>query len=59
MTDNNGKTVAVGDTVKHRWRDYPNGVIQRIDDGCNAVAWADFGREFPTIIISSDIVKID
>jgi hypothetical protein len=43
MKDNNLKEVKVNDFVKHRFRDYPKGKIVRIEDGCNAVCWVDFG----------------
>ena len=60
MTDNDGKTVMVGDTVKHRYRtNLGNGTITEISDGCNATAWVDFGQEFPSIVCRLDIIKVD
>lgn len=64
MEDNNSITVEIGDTVKHRYRDYPPGIIIKLLDGCNAVCWVDFGEKVMgkthlTICISTDIVKVN
>lgn len=62
MTDNNLNNIVVGDIVKHRHRDYPIGTIIKIEDGCNAVCWVDFGEKVLgkthlTICVKQDIIK--
>ena len=62
MVDYNLKTVDIGDSVTHRWRDYPTGKVVKIEDGCNAVCWVDFnqtvlGKKHLTICVKTDIIK--
>jgi hypothetical protein len=63
MKDNNLKEVKVGNFVKHRFRNYPKGKIERILDGCNAVCWVDFGetvsgKKHLTICGQFDIISL-
>ena len=63
MEDYNKNHISTEDTVKHRFREYPIGKVIKIEDGCNAVCWVDFGekvldKQHLTICISSDINKI-
>jgi len=62
MTDYNLNKVNIGDTVIHRFRDYPKGTVIRIEDGCNAVCWVDFnetvlGKKHLTICSKEDLIK--
>ena len=63
MTDNEKNPINVGDMVKHRFRpNYPMGKIVKIEDGCNAVCWVDFGqmvlsKKHLTICAKMDILK--
>ena len=65
-------SIAVGARVQHRHQrkaghdkfGYPTGAllqgtVVRIAEGCNAVYWVDFGKEFPTICSKSDITMIE
>lgn len=65
-------SILVGSQVRHRHQrktgcdkfGYPTGkllegVVRRIDEGCNAVYWVDFGKEFLTICCASDIKTVD
>jgi hypothetical protein len=61
--DNNNDTITIGDVVKHRFRNYPNGTIEKIASGCNAVIWVDFGetvcnQKHLTICSKIDIIKV-
>lgn len=60
--DNNNNTITIGDVVKHRFRNYPDGKIEKIASGCNAVIWVDFGemvcgKKHLTICSKEDLVK--
>ncbi len=63
MVDNNSIRISVGDSVKHRHREkYPIGTVAKIEDGCNAICWVDFGelvlgKAHLTICTKYDIVK--
>jgi hypothetical protein len=63
MEDYKSNNIEVNDSVGHRFRpDYPMGKIVKIEDGCNAVCWVDFGqlvsgKKHLTICIKSDIIK--
>ena len=63
MTDNNNIEIKEGDSVNHRFRNYPIGKISKIQDGCNAVCWVDFGEKILnkthlTICTKDDLIKI-
>jgi hypothetical protein len=65
IKDNNSNNISIGDSVKHRFRDgYSIGVVERIEDGVNAVCWVDFdqkvlGKKHLTICTKFDIVKVN
>ena len=51
-------TFKVGQVVRHRHRSlYPSGTVKRVEEGCNAIYWVDFGCEFLTICTSLDITE--
>lgn len=63
MTDYQQQEIIIGDSVTHRFRpQYPKGKIMKIDDGCNAVCWVDFGelvldKPHYTICSKFDLIK--
>ena len=65
MTDVNDNEIKIGDKVKHRHQSkYSDGIIIRIEDGCNAICWVNFGvlmmgKPHLTICSKYDIIKID
>ena len=64
MTDYNLNDIKLNDSVKHRFKpNYGIGEVIKIDDGCNAVCWVDFGelvlgKKHLTICIKTDIIKV-
>ena len=63
MRDSIGNIININDNVKHRFRpNYSIGKVVKIEDGCNAVCWVDFGekvlnKKHLTICIQKDIIK--
>ena len=46
MRDSIGNIININDNVKHRFRpNYSIGKVVKIEDGCNAVCWVDFGEK--------------
>ena len=63
MLDSNQIKVSSGDFVLNKHRsDYPIGIIEKIEDGCNPICWVDFkqtisNKKHLTICCQSDIIK--
>lgn len=63
MTDSNKNKIEIGDLVQHRKQPkYPIGIVEKIEDGCNAVCWVDFNhlvsnKKHLTICCKDDIIK--